>query len=336
MAEPAAEFDGQRWSLAVFSSREAPSRLNEVVAAAANADRGGAALAIDVLVNGNAALAGEMRARLSAGTWWKGTTTVRLWSMPQPDKAHAWNHYLHALMPETDLAFFLDGYVRIESDALALIADAMRKRPQALAATSVPSCGRSSQALRRLYLEEGGLHGNFFALTGTAARRLRSSGIRLPRGIYRNDSALGAVLAFDLDPARNRWSWDRIAVVADARYDAPVASPGRPSDWRAAAKRRLRQAQGDLETRALKAYLADAKRSPSEWPSTSRELVLQWAAERRKDARSLMWADPLAWLTLQRLRRQHDDGLSNGRVECLGHYARAIATTEQSLPVSEH
>jgi hypothetical protein len=162
----------------------------------------------------------------------------------------------------------------------------------------------------------------------------------LPRGIYRNDSALGAVLAFDLDPAHNRWSWDRIAVVEDARYDAPVADPTRLVDWRTAARRRLRQAKGDLETRALKAHLADSKRPPSEWPATARDLVLQWARERRADARALMWVDPLAWLTLQKLRRQHDDGCSDGRssasVECLGQFARAIATTEESLHLSEH
>jgi hypothetical protein len=53
-----------------------------------------------------------------------------------------------------------------------------------------------------------------------------------------------------------------------------------------------------------------------------------------------MWVDPLAWLTLQKLRRQHDDGPSDGRsnagVECLGHFARAIATTEESVHLSEH
>ena len=169
------QFREQRWSLAIFSSREEPSRLIEAVTAAANADRAGAELSIDVLVNGNATLAAETRLRLACGTWWKGQTTVRLWFLPQPDKAHAWNHYLHTLMPETSVAFFLDGYVKIESDALVQMAATMRQRPQALGATSVPSCGRSSAALRRLYIEEGGLHGNFFALSGATARRLRSN-----------------------------------------------------------------------------------------------------------------------------------------------------------------
>ena len=122
-------FAGQRWSLAIFSSREDPSRLADAVRAAANAERGGAALDIDVLVNGNELLANEMRARLATGTWWRSETTVRLWFLGQPDKANTWNHYLHALMPESDLAFFLDGYVRIEGDALVRMADAMRHRP---------------------------------------------------------------------------------------------------------------------------------------------------------------------------------------------------------------
>ena len=128
-------------------------------------------------------------------------------------------------------------------------------------------------------------------------------------------------------------------MVEDARYDAPVGDPGRLGDWSTAARRRLRQAQGDLETRALKAHLADSKRSPSEWATTARDLVLQWASEHRSDARALMWTDPLAWLALQKLRRQHDDRPSDGRssagVECLGHFARSIAAKEETLRLSE-
>lgn len=338
MSDRSRRFEGEQWSLAVFSAREDATRLAEAVLAAANAHRAGASLTLDVLVNGNATLAKEMRGRFASADWWQSGTVIRLWSMPEPDKASAWNHYLHALVPEGDLAFFMDGYVTVEPDALALMADAFRERPAALAATSMPSTGRSAPGLRRRFLAEGGLHGNLYALSGHTISRLRDSAFRLPSGIYRNDSALGAALAFNLDPGTNNWNWDRIAVVPDAEYHTPTGDPTRLSDIKVQLRRRLRQAQGHLETCALKAHLADAKRSPFSWPSTARELVLQWADEHPADVRSLAWTDPLAWATLLRIRRQSGEARSEHAVQCLGQYSplSAATATAQRVAVSEH
>ncbi|MGZ9032317.1 MAG: hypothetical protein ACXW2G_13150, partial [Burkholderiaceae bacterium] len=190
--DPTLRFQGEHWSVAVFSAREDANCLTAVVLAAADSARAGATLHIDVLVNGNPTLAGEMHARLSTGHWWKHGTTIRLWSIGRGDKAHVWNHYLHTMMPDADVSFFMDGYVEVERDALSLMVDAIRERPQALAATSMPSTGRSAPGLRRRFLAEGGLHGNLYALTRATTRRLRQSGFRLPTQLYRNDSALGA------------------------------------------------------------------------------------------------------------------------------------------------
>lgn len=319
------DFAGARWTLAVFSSRESATQLTDVIAAAANAERGGAALEIDVLVNGNPELANELRARLATAGWWRSGTSVRLWSVSAPDKAYTWNQYLHGIAPDADLAFFMDGYVTVAPEAFAEMALALRNRRSALAATSMPSRGRSAGTVRRQMLAEGGLHGNLYALTGATMRRLRDAGFRLPRGIYRNDSALGAALAFDLDPARNVFSWDRIAVVPDARYDTPATDPTRLADIATVLKRRWRQARGQLETCALKAHLAGDKRPPSAWPATARALVLQWADAHPDDARALLWTDPAAWAALVNLRNAGDDAAGNGPIECLGQYSRASA-----------
>ena len=332
----ALRFQGEHWSLAVFSAREDATCLTAAVMAAADSAREGATLTIDVLVNGNRALAGEMHARLSTGHWWKHGTAVRLWSIGREDKAHVWNHYLHAVNPDADVAFFMDGYVEVERDALSLMVDAIREQPQALAATSMPSTGPSAPGLRRRFLAEGGLHGNLYALTRATTRRLRQSGFRLPTQLYRNDSALGAALAFNLDPARHKWNWDRIAVVPDAEYSVPVTDPTRLSSLPMHIRRRLRQAQGHLETRALKAHLADARRSPFDWPSTARELVVQWAIEHPSEARSLAWTDPLAWATLRKLRRAPDETVTDTSVECLGQYSRSESAPQRPLTVSEH
>lgn len=335
LPETALRFKGQHWSLAIFSSREDAACLNETVQAVAASARDGATLTLDVVINGNRALAGEMRARLSTGSWWAHGTTVRLWSLARDDKAHAWNHYLHAFMPDADIAFFMDGYVKVERNALSLMVDAIQSRPRAMAATSMPSTGPSAPGLRRRFLAEGGLHGNLYALTRATTRLLRQTGFRLPTGLYRNDSALGAALAFNFDPARNPWNWDRIAVVPDAEYTLPVV-PGRLANLQVHVRRRLRQAKGHLETRALKAHLAGAKRPPSAWPATARQLVLQWANENPAEAQSLAWTDPLAWMTLLRIRRTPEEAVNDPAVECLGRYSRSESAPQRPLALSEH
>jgi hypothetical protein len=313
--------EGTSWSLAIFSSRESASQLVDVVGAAARAERGEATLTVDLLVNGNQQLADEMQGTLaSAGEWSRGTT-VRLWAVPQPDKAETWNRYLHTLMPASDLAFFMDGYVTLEREALARMADAMRRRPHALAASCVPRVGPSAEALRRHFEREGGgFHGNLYVFAASTCSMLRATGFRLPAGIYRNDSALGAALAFNFEPARHSWRWDRIVLVPDARYSVPVAHPLRFADLKGLLKRRLRQAQGSLEKRALKAHLNRDRRPAWAWSVTSRQLILDWAAAHPDEVRTLPWEDPLAWITLRRIRRAEDAAPPADPVRFLGRY----------------
>jgi hypothetical protein len=322
MTAPQHHLDGSRWSLAIFSSRESASQLVEIVGAAAHADRGGATLTIDLLVNGNQRLAEEMRETLSSAGAWPSGTSVRLWAVPQPDKAETWNRYLHTLMPASDLAFFMDGYVTIEREALARMADAMRRRPHALAASCVPRVGPSAEALRRHFEREGGgFHGNLYVFAASTCSMLRATGFRLPAGIYRNDSALGAALAFNFEPARHPWRWDRIVLVPEARYSVPVAHPLRVADLKGLLRRRMRQAQGSLEKRALKAHLNRDRRPAWAWSSTARGLILDWAAAHPDEARTLLWEDPLAWLTLRRLRRAENNApLQSDPVRFLGRY----------------
>lgn len=334
MSERTHRFSGQRWSLAVFASGDDPGPLTNAVLAAANADRAGASLTIDVLVIDDAALGPEMSARLAAGHWWAHGTTVRLWSVPSSDKASAWNQYLQALMPVADVAFFLDGAVQLERDALALMVDALHERPQALAATSLPAAEASEAELRRR-LPEGGIHGAFYALTAAAIRRLREIRFQLPVGLARGDSALGASLAFNLDPATHGWNWDRIALVPEVDYRTPASQAvhGHP---RRSMEQSLLAAQGRLESRALKDHLVQAKRAPSAWPATARELVLQWADANAAEARALMWGDPLAWAALVQLRGRSAALPVAGSAQCLGRYVRTAGAPAPALSLTEH
>src|SRR5690348_453205 len=77
------------WSIAIFAARESAGTLNQAVCAALRAS---AVADIEVLVNGNhtladAALQAAPRFPLGSGH------RVRIWHIPQADKALTWNFY---------------------------------------------------------------------------------------------------------------------------------------------------------------------------------------------------------------------------------------------------
>jgi hypothetical protein len=77
--------------------------------------------------------------------------TLRIWSIPLGDKANAWNQYIHHLWAGQELVFFIDGYVRLNSDAIELLGGAVQSDPQALGGSGVPTVGRSARALRHRF-----------------------------------------------------------------------------------------------------------------------------------------------------------------------------------------
>ena len=128
-------------------------------------------------------------------------------------------------------------------------------------------------------LRSGGIHGNLFALSQTAMQKIRRCGFRLPLYLYRMDSTIGAALCFNLAPESAEWNAARIFV------DRDVASTRRVPSWRnwqdltAQLKRTIRQAQGELENRAVKKLLAIKRQGLNRLPRTTSELINQWLAE---------------------------------------------------------
>ena len=282
------------WSVAIFTSREDAGTLRRTVQAVLAACRDRATI-IDVLVDGNpttaAALAAWEPERVAG-------STLRLWLVPWRDKACTWNRFLHELAPVATTAFFIDGYVRPAADSLAALAAALAARDDAWAATAVPTVGPSAAAQRARLVADGGLHGNLYALRGAVVALLRERGFRLPLGLYRNDSLIGAVMAFAADPARQAWDpHRRIALVTGATWDNDVASPFDPSRLRAFGRRRMRQAQGALENAAVRQHLAERRQSPETLPRTVQELVAAGPV------RPIAWQGPIDRFLTRRAAR---------------------------------
>jgi hypothetical protein len=289
-------------NVAIIASRESAAVLVRCIEAAAQAASRTHAF-IDVIVNGNAALAEDAAARLGAGMPDRDAPPLRLWSIELADKANAWNWYVHHIWSPAASTFFVDGYVQPRPDAFVALERAVREQPDALAATGVPTHGRSARRLRELALRIGGLHGNLHLLSQPAMLLLRGRGFRLPVGLYRTDSTLGAALSFGMDPASTPWSPQRfIAVCADATWDR---DEGLGWSWATAAsyfKRRGRQAQGRLENAAVSHFLGRKKLAPEQLPRTVEELVIAWAKARPGDAQRLTGLSPLAAAAMRRLR----------------------------------
>jgi len=291
------------WSIAILSSRESPEVLAATIEAAAAAVNRQMAM-LDVMVNGNLALAeaaasyvADRRAAPSAGL------AIRVWYVAVGDKSHAWNSYLHNIWPGGDPTFFIDGYARVQPDALKLIADGLAGAPAALAGSGVPTVGRSAKALRERMLREGGAHGNLYALRAATIERLRSSGFRLPLGLYFTDPLLQSAICFDLDPARGDWSWSRIFVHPTATWTFRPLDWRRPADLRAYLKRRVRQTQGQLEKLAYNYHFVTRRAAPESLPETAEQMVAAWRAASPKQAQQAMLRNPMLLLGLRRLHQ---------------------------------
>ncbi len=268
------------WAAVVIASRESSEVLMRTLDALAHAAV--RPLLVDVVINGNDELALACARRLSPRpALWPAALQLRVWSLALGDKAHAINTYVHQLWPGSPVSFFVDGYARVRPDALQQLATTLSAhQPEALAAAALPTSGRGAAAVTADLHTHGGLHGNLFALGAPALQTMRSLGFRLPLGLYRVDSTLAAALAFRLEPGRFEWAVKRNIVFApQARWDVDTGPWWRPATWQAHARRRQRQAQGDLENWAVRHWLL-LNRLPAEGLAPTVEaLVQRWAQQ---------------------------------------------------------
>lgn len=293
------------WALAVFASRETLDTAVSCLEAAFEAARA-RYIFVDVLINGNKPLADAMSGdvleeiRLGAAR----SATLRLWFSPRADKANAWNGYVHQIWPEgADCTFFIDGYAWVAKSAFKAMAEMLAGNEKALAVSGVPSEGRSAATLAKRMRTEGGIHGNLYAIGKDTMRDLRRRDIRLPVGLYRTDATLGAVLAFGLDPARGIWDISRIAVCGEATWSLPPpVTDGFFQQAKTHLKRRVRQARGAFENKAIEHHLRHLQRLPEAWPEEVKVLIFSWMAQQPVRAGLLMLRQPVGLFAIMSMR----------------------------------
>jgi len=266
-----------RESVVVFSARESADVLSRTVCSVLAYAR--PETRVEILVNGNPPLSQAIALRLPDLLADAALANVRLWDIAMADKANAWNQHIHHIWPDQGNAFYIDGYVRLLPDSLRLLRNRIAASPEALGGTGTPSVARTAMRQRELMLREGGLHGNFCVIKETALRAMKTRGIRLPVGIYRTDSTIGAYLSFGLDPGAYQWDPHKfIAIEPSATWVTDKKHWWRVSDVKSTLNRKKRQAQGDFENRSVRYHLSTLRMRPEHLPRTVGELVESWLA----------------------------------------------------------
>ena len=280
-------------AVVIFAARESPEVLLKTLTMATRSC--GSSAQIEVVVNGNRALSHEIAARIStlqilnyhAGTQKPvaeaqlRSVPINVWDIEFGDKANAWNQYIHSIWSGERLAFFVDGNVYLNPNAISELGRVTLGDPYAIAGTGVPTQGRSATAVRDELLEWGGLHGNFCCIKGLTLQEIKSRNIRLPLALYRVDSLMGALLGLGLDPKGQDWQKERIAIASKASWTTDRWSLIKLRDIHSQFKRLLRQFKGGFEKRAFRHYLEEQKGLPEMMPETSPQMVANHLRSRR-------------------------------------------------------
>lgn len=215
------------------------------------------------------------------------------------DKSNAWNVYVHEIAPTAEVHFFIDGDVEACPGALTELYAMLQAHPQANAAAALPVTGRSQRRGRREMMEGGELAGNLYALRGDFVSRVRQSGVRLPVGFIGEDSLVGALANWDLDP-NGSWDENRVVPAPGAGFRFRSLSWLRPDHWRLYWRRRIRYSLRRYQIRMLRPVL---KREGIEgMPSHVSDLYRKPA-----DSPPLRWSGAntvFDWLALRWIRRE--------------------------------
>jgi len=320
--------DKYEWAICILSSRENSSTLLESFKSTYIASQNKKTI-IDIVVNGNLDLAKNLAKNISLSSEETNLgNKVRIWHLKVSDKASAWNFYLHHIWPGSDLVFFIDGYVKPWSDSMIKIQAGLASNINSLASSGVPTEGRPARSLRENMIQNGGIHGNLYAVKGNICQNLKEIDFFLPTGLYRTDPVLAAVLAFNLNPFKYSWELKkRIIVNAEASWSLATPQNLTLGLLSSLIKRSIRQAQGKLENSAVRNHFSILKKSPGELPRRVDHLIDNWIKANYSQAVLLFISNPLciySYFKLNKTIKSMDDNFSqyNKSLIAEGYYIK--------------
>lgn len=223
------------------------------------------------------------------------------------DKCNAWNVFIHELRVDADLFCFLDGDCEIVPGSLDALENCLESNPTANAVAALPASHVGANS-RKVMVRIGGLAGNLYALSGSFVHRIREAHVKLPLGLVGDDSLIGALAYWDLNP-KNTWDKTRIVLCEGAEFSYTPLSRFSFNDIRLYYKRKIRysvrQFQNNLIMRPLK------ERGLTGIPRHADDLYLGRASEVRLTWSGVhTWFD---WLAIRAIRNRIRDHSSERR-----------------------
>ncbi|MCE2572199.1 glycosyltransferase family 2 protein [Motilimonas eburnea] len=144
---------------------------------------------------------------------------VKVFEIERGDKANAWNRAVHQYSKPSQYYVFLDGDCVAQPNAIAKLIDELNHDIKLNACSAVPSATLS--LYRQEMVNKGGIAGCLYALSGQFVQRIKQQKIKMPIGFIGDDSLVGALAHWDLDPLGNRWNKTLTKVCPQAQFNYP-------------------------------------------------------------------------------------------------------------------
>jgi glycosyltransferase involved in cell wall biosynthesis len=186
----------------------------------------------------------------------KTNSFCNLIAIEMGDKANAWNVFVHELNITASLFCFLDGDCVITPNSIDALEKCSKDNPFANAVAALPH-EQTSKKNREEMLRDGGLAGNLYALSRNFVDRIRSNNIRLPLGLIGDDSLIGALIYWDLNPTENDWDKRRIAPCEEATFSYEPLSIFSSRDIKLYYRRKLRYSLRHFQMMLFKPLLKE-------------------------------------------------------------------------------
>jgi len=244
------------------------------------------ALAVHVVVNGS-----RDRTAAIARTY-RG---VQVHEYEQGGKSRSWNRIvLDTPGMDGDCWVFVDGDAEVVHGSIPALSHALRDSPGANAAAGLPCNGRRAADYRARMMEERGLFGDLYALSGDFVRRMRASGLRLPEDLVGDDGLIGALAKTDLGH-EDHWLDERVVPCPDAGFlcEPTRLSPGSiANQYRRMVNYSVRHFQNGIVSTIMRGD------GPGALPPRLADLYPRYLPRFRPRAHPALW-----WFDRQALRR---------------------------------
>ncbi|RJG50639.1 glycosyltransferase [Motilimonas pumila] len=132
------------------------------------------------------------------------------------DKCNAWNEAVHQHTGVGNYYVFLDGDCFVGENAISNLVTQLEQDPRLNACSAVPQAKYS--LYRKEIVANGGIAGCLYALNADFVARIRQQNIRLPVGFIGDDSLVGALAHWNLEPLQNSWDKSLTQVCAGAEF----------------------------------------------------------------------------------------------------------------------